>query len=117
MSTARERTANRAIGQCRMNCSVWTVSLFYPNAYWMTAYSPNWMLYWCCAMEIRPNLNPQSEVPLYRQLGLYLQRLVETGELRTGDRLPPTRELAGQLGLNRTTISAAYDLLEQEGLI
>src|SRR5437762_4647395 len=68
-------------------------------------------------MEIRPNLNPQSDVPLYRQLGLYLQRLVEAGELRTGDRLPPTRELAGQLGLNRTTISAAYDLLEQEGLI
>lgn len=34
-----------------------------------------------------------------------------------GDRLPPTRELAGTLGLNRTTVAAAYDLLEQEGLI
>ena len=32
-------------------------------------------------------------------------------------RLPATRELAGQLGLNRTTISAAYTLLESEGLI
>jgi 2-aminoadipate transaminase len=68
-------------------------------------------------MEIRPSLDPSSGVPIYRQLGAYLQRLIETGELRSGDRLPPTRELAGQLGLNRTTISAAYELLETVGLI
>jgi 2-aminoadipate transaminase len=68
-------------------------------------------------MEIRPSLDSQSGVPIYRQLGSYLQRLIETGELRSGDRLPPTRELAGQLGLNRTTISAAYELLEVDGLI
>jgi 2-aminoadipate transaminase len=68
-------------------------------------------------MEIRPSLDSQSGVPIYRQLGAYLQRLIETGDLRSGDRLPPTRELAGQLGLNRTTISAAYDLLESNGLI
>jgi len=68
-------------------------------------------------VEIRPNLDPQSGVPIYRQLGDYLQRLIETGDLRSGDRLPPTRELAGQLGLNRTTISAAYELLEAVGLI
>ena len=68
-------------------------------------------------MDIRPSLDPQSGVPIYRQLGSYLQHLIETGDLRSGDRLPPTRELAGQLGLNRTTISAAYDLLEAVGLI
>lgn len=68
-------------------------------------------------MEIRPSLDPRSGVPIYRQLGTYLQQLIEAGELRSGDRLPPTRELAGQLGLNRTTISAAYELLESTGLI
>jgi len=68
-------------------------------------------------MEIRPNLNPQSDLPLYRQLGGYLQRLIETGGLPSGHRLPPTRELAVQLGLNRTTVSAAYELLEDTGLI
>lgn len=31
--------------------------------------------------------------------------------------MPPTRELAGRLGLNRTTVAAAYDLLEEDGLI
>ncbi len=44
-------------------------------------------------------------------------RLIGSGELATGSRLPATRELAGQLGLNRATISAAYELLESEGLI
>ena len=34
-----------------------------------------------------------------------------------GERLPATRELAGTLGLNRTTVSAAYAILESEGLI
>ncbi len=60
-------------------------------------------------MEIRPNLDAQSETALYRQLGSYLQDLIRAGELAPGDRLPPTRELAGQLGLNRTTVSSAYD--------
>ena len=35
----------------------------------------------------------------------------------SGERLPATRELAGLLGLNRTTVSAAYEMLEAEGLI
>ncbi len=68
-------------------------------------------------MVLRPELDESSEVPLYRQLGVYLQRRIETGEILPGDRLPPTRELAGQLGLNRTTVSAAYELLESDGWI
>jgi 2-aminoadipate transaminase len=68
-------------------------------------------------MDIRPELDVHLETPLYRQLSGYLQRLIETGDLLPGDRLPPTRELAGQLGLNRTTVSAAYELLETSGLI
>ncbi len=68
-------------------------------------------------MEIRPQLNAASDVPLYRQLADYLRNLIESSGLRPGDRLPPTRELAAQIGLNRTTISAAYASLEAEGLI
>jgi 2-aminoadipate transaminase len=68
-------------------------------------------------VQLRPDLNTASEVPLYRQLGGYVQKLIGSGELQAGDRLPPTRELAGQLGLNRTTVSAAYEWLESEGLI
>src|SRR5260370_16057958 len=46
-----------------------------------------------------------------------LKALIDSGSVPHGTRLPATRELAGQLGLNRTTISAAYALLESEGLI
>ena len=62
-------------------------------------------------------LDPHSDAPLYRQVYLQIRGLIESGKIEKGDRLPATRELAGQLGLNRTTISAAYELLENEGLI
>src|SRR5713226_8360793 len=62
-------------------------------------------------------LNPESDSPLYRQLHSQIRDLIQSGRLTKGGRLPATRELAGQLGLNRTTISAAYELLEEAGLI
>ena len=62
-------------------------------------------------------LDLTSEVPLYRQLCEEIRRLIESGDLLQGSRLPATRELAGQLGLNRATVSAAYELLETDGLI
>ena len=63
------------------------------------------------------NLDAHSESPLYRQLFDRIRSLIETGVLEDGERLPATRELAGSLGLNRTTVSAAYELLESEGLL
>jgi DNA-binding transcriptional MocR family regulator len=62
-------------------------------------------------------LDPGNGSPLFRQLYEQVRESIESGALRRGDRLPATRELAGQLGLNRTTVSAAYALLESEGLI
>src|SRR5258706_15880377 len=63
------------------------------------------------------SFNPDSDSPLYRQLYLQVRDLIESGRIARGARLPATRELAGQLGLNRTTVSAAYEMLEAEGLI
>ena len=68
-------------------------------------------------MVLQPHLDTASDVPLYRQLYGYFSALIHSGRLAKGERLPATRELAGSLGLNRTTISAAYELLESEGLI
>src|SRR6266571_274704 len=64
-----------------------------------------------------PDINAQSDVPLYRQVFQQLKDSIHCGKLPRGAKLPATRELAGLLGLNRTTISAAYELLESEGLI
>jgi len=68
-------------------------------------------------MEFTPALNPDSEAPLYRQLYERIAGKIRSGELGKGKKLPATRELAGLLGLNRATISAAYEILETEGLI
>src|SRR5881296_1935013 len=64
-----------------------------------------------------PDINAQSNVPLYRQVFQQLKDSIHCGKLSKGSKLPATRELAGLLGLNRTTISAAYELLESDGLI
>jgi len=63
------------------------------------------------------SLDPSSGFPLYRQLYTSLRQLIAAGTIEAGGRLPATRELAGQLGLNRATILAAYELLEADGLI
>ena len=60
--------------------------------------------------------DPHLRTPLYRQVYLSITKAIENGQLRKGDRLPPTRELAAQIGLNRTTVTAAYGLLEEEGV-
>jgi len=64
-----------------------------------------------------PSLVDDAERPIYRQLFEHIRNCIETGILRAGDKLPATRELAGQLGLNRATVQTAYDRLESRGLI
>lgn len=62
-------------------------------------------------------LNPQSGIPIYRQLVEQVRRLVAGGQLQAGDELPSVRELALSQGVNPMTISKAYSLLEVEGLL
>ncbi|HTS11930.1 MAG TPA: PLP-dependent aminotransferase family protein [Candidatus Limnocylindrales bacterium] len=63
------------------------------------------------------HLQPESHIPLYVQLRDQLRALVASGDLRSGDRIPASRELASQLGVHRTTVANAYAELESEGLI
>ncbi len=63
------------------------------------------------------HLQPESHVPLYIQLRDQIRALVHGGDLRPGERIPASRELATQLGVHRTTIANAYAELESEGLI
>ncbi|WP_051670438.1 PLP-dependent aminotransferase family protein [Bryobacter aggregatus] len=64
-----------------------------------------------------PPIDGQSDIPVYRQLYAALKSSILAGDLQHGDRLPPTRDLAQQLNLNRATVSAAYALLEEDGLV
>jgi GntR family transcriptional regulator len=58
---------------------------------------------------------PGSEVPIYRQLVTQVVLAILSGDLRPGDRLPSTRELARRFGLHPNTISAGYRQLEKDG--
>ena len=59
--------------------------------------------------------SPSSEVPIYKQLLTQVTLAILSGELRAGDKLPSTRELARRFALHANTISAGYKLLEREG--
>nr|WP_324258613.1 GntR family transcriptional regulator [Cellvibrio fontiphilus] len=62
-------------------------------------------------------LNPQSGIPIYRQLAEQIRRMVAGGQLKEGDELPSVRELALEHAVNPMTISKAYSLLEVEGIL
>jgi GntR family transcriptional regulator len=55
--------------------------------------------------------------PPYEQLRRQLADLIESGALAIGERLPPLRQLAGDLGLAVGTVARAYRELETAGLI
>ncbi|MEV6661112.1 PLP-dependent aminotransferase family protein [Nocardia fluminea] len=55
--------------------------------------------------------------PLYALLAAGLRGLIEDGELPPGALLPPDRTLAVALSVGRSTVVAAYDLLQDEGRI
>ena len=54
---------------------------------------------------------------LYSQLVDGLERAIEAGELKDGERLPSERQLAAQLGLSRTTVVSSYRELESRGMV
>jgi len=55
--------------------------------------------------------------PLYQRIAEAIRRELEAGRLRAGDRLPPIRELARQLAVNRDTVALAYDALAAAGVV
>ncbi len=55
--------------------------------------------------------------PKYKAVTAAISAAVARGELRHGDRLPPQRDLAVKLGIDLTTVTKAYDLARQRGLI
>jgi GntR family transcriptional regulator/MocR family aminotransferase len=55
--------------------------------------------------------------PVYQQIASQIRERIEGGQLGEGDRLPPIRELARSLGVNRDTVALAYDELVSEGVL
>ncbi len=66
---------------------------------------------------MRIPLDRQSATPLYQQIETYLRQGILSGGLAADTRLPASRQLARDLGVNRITVENAYAELEIEGLI
>ena len=63
------------------------------------------------------SLNYRDPRPIYEQLEEKLRRMILSGAIGEGEKLPSVRELAGQLAINPNTIQRAYRELEQAGFI
>ena len=62
-------------------------------------------------------LDYRDSRPIYEQVQDGLRRLMVSGVLREGEKLPSVRALASQLAINPNTIQRAYEALEREGYV
>ena len=63
------------------------------------------------------NLDYRDARPIYEQVKDGLRRLMVTGVIQEGEKLPSVRTMAGTLAINPNTIQRAYEALEAEGYV
>src|SRR6266545_2095548 len=69
-------------------------------------------------MDATPRFpRPVLRTRLYEQVAEQITGWIAENGLRSGDRLPPERELAGRLGVSRATLSQALVALEVIGVV
>src|SRR5712692_7470564 len=59
----------------------------------------------------------ESDALAAERVVLHLERQIESGELKPGDRLPPERELARQVGVSRPTVRAGLRSMAALGVV
>ena len=62
-------------------------------------------------------IDDNSPIPPYRQLVDQMLALIAAGTLPVGQRLPPVRQLATNLGLANGTVARAYRILEEADIL
>jgi len=66
-------------------------------------------------MMFRYTVNPDSDVPIYRQLVDQINAQIRSGALKTGTQMPTVREMAERLHLSCGTVKRVYDCLQEMG--
>src|SRR4051794_34423938 len=69
----------------------------------------------CPGMDLQLSISGKRD--LTRQIYRQLRERIMDGRLKSGDRLPASRELAEELAVARKTVTNAYDLLISEGYL
>lgn len=62
-------------------------------------------------------LNYRDARPIHEQIMESIRRLIVSGSLQAGEKLPGIRELAAKLAINPYTIGRAYRRLEEDGYV
>ena len=62
-------------------------------------------------------IDTRDRRPIYQQVADGIRALIAGGELHEGQKLPPVRQIAADLGVNLNTIAVAYRELQEDGLI
>ena len=62
-------------------------------------------------------IDHSSSVPLHEQVAAAVRRAIADGEVLSGERLPPARDLAAVLGVNTNTVFRGLRTLRDEGLL
>jgi GntR family transcriptional regulator len=68
-------------------------------------------------LAARPDLGGPSEQPAHSRIATWLEKLIVSGRLTPGDKLPSEVEIAGALGVSRMTLRQALAAIEAKGLI
>ena len=76
--------------------------------------APNTCAPWTTDM-FHYQINPESDVPIYRQLVNQINAQIRSGALKTGTQLPTVREMAERLHLSCGTVKHVYDTLQEMG--
>jgi len=64
-----------------------------------------------------PSIEPVKSTRIYTEIVRQIRSLVADGRLKSGDRLPPERELAERFRVSRTSVREALRALESTGLV
>lgn len=67
--------------------------------------------------NIEITIDARKAKPLYIQIYDQLRESILAGDLPAGYKLPPSRELASQVGIGRVTVIRAYEQLQIEGFV
>ena len=62
-------------------------------------------------------LSKNSEIPVREQIVTQIALGIASGDLRAGERLPSTREIARRFNIHSNTVGFAYQKLSEQGLI
>jgi len=62
-------------------------------------------------------IDPRSDTPIYQQIVDQIRYMITTGALQPGDQLPTVRTVAQETRINFNTVSRAYRILDQDGII